>query len=265
MALRGQLDRRGRDVERAAVLAAEAAGGDVVRRNVQYAFEFPVRAVAADRGAAPECHPDAALVVDCEPVGDTRAALDHSERTALGDLTRAEVEVERIDPIGHRVDVVHRPAVERPADPVRDGDVLEHAIEPLRARVAVERAAAGGVVERQAPDPEPSGCIADAVVHPQPLAVRDLDQRAHGFVVQIDHGQTACEGDQDGAVARRGGGADPVVEQNRAIVAARWIEEVQAAALDVDPEQSSGRGIPAWTFAQQRAGVDRDLHREKVA
>ena len=101
------------------------------------------------------------------------------ERTALGDLTGREVEVERVDPVGHRVDVVHRPAVGRPADPVRERHVLEHALEALLARVAVERAAAGGVVERHAPDPEPTG--------------RDRRRRRSGAARRRAGSRPACE------------------------------------------------------------------------
>ena len=65
------------------------------------------------------------------------------ERTAPGDLTGREVELEAVDPVRHRVDVVHRRAVGGPAEPVRKRDVLEHAVEAAVARVAVEGAAPG--------------------------------------------------------------------------------------------------------------------------
>src|SRR5207342_3234173 len=126
-------------------LATEAARGDIVGGHLHDALELAFRGVAANTGAAPEGDPDAALVVHREPVGDAGAALDHDERTATGDLAACNVELEAVDPVGHRVDVVHRRAVRRPADPVRERHLVEDAVEAAVVRVAVESAVPGGV------------------------------------------------------------------------------------------------------------------------
>ncbi len=95
--------------------------------------------------------------------------------------------------------------------------------------------------------------------------MRDLDQGADGLVGEVDDAESVGQGDEDAARLRRGRGADPDAERDRAIVIALGIEDVQHARLDVDPEQPSRRRIPARAFAQQRPGMDRDLHRERLA
>ena len=85
--------------------------------------------------------------------------------------------------------------------------------------------------------------------------MRDLDQGAHGLVREIDDGKSIGQRDEDAARLRRRRRADPVAERDHAIVAARRVEDVQRARLDVDPEQPSRRRIPARAFAQQRTGI----------
>src|SRR6266545_7252757 len=96
-----------RHEERAPVVATEAARGDVLGRHFEHGVDATTIVVATNAAPAVECDPDAALVVDGEPVGDAVILVDRDERPPLVEPPRRELEVEDVDAVLGRVDVVH--------------------------------------------------------------------------------------------------------------------------------------------------------------
>src|SRR5437660_6021044 len=110
---------RRRHEEGAPIVTAEAARGDVLRRYFEHGVEAASFVVAMDAAPAVERHPDAALVVDREPVGDAITLVDRDERPPLLEPPRRELEVEDVDAVHGGVDVIHAGVVSRPPDSVR--------------------------------------------------------------------------------------------------------------------------------------------------
>src|SRR5207244_968495 len=79
---------RRRHEERAPVVAAEAARGDVLRRHFDDSVEAATFVVATDATPAVERNPDAALVVDRESVRDAVSFVDRDERPPLVEPSR---------------------------------------------------------------------------------------------------------------------------------------------------------------------------------
>src|SRR5439155_23929119 len=141
--------------------------------------------LAVRMGTAPAVKrdPDAALVVDGEPVGDAVTLVDRDERPPLVESARRELEIEDIDAVHGRVGEIHAGVVAGPAKTVRERHSFEHTLEP--AVVAVERARARLEVEPHRSDPETTGCIAVAVVRAHIWTVRQPDKGTHRFVSKI--------------------------------------------------------------------------------
>ena len=84
------------------VVAAERAGGDDRRRDVDDGFQPAVREVVADRARAVQGHPQAALGVDGEAVGQARAVFDRDEGATPGQRVTIRADVEHVDPAGRK-------------------------------------------------------------------------------------------------------------------------------------------------------------------
>src|SRR5437588_11531750 len=183
-----------RDEERAPVAAAEAARGDVFRRHFEDGVEAATFVVAMETAAAVERDPDAAFVVDGEPVGSAVTLVDRDEGPPLVESARREPEIEDIDAVHGRVGEIHAGVVAGPAKAVRERHPFEHTLEP--AVVAVESAPARLEVEPHRSDPETTGCVAGAVVRAHIWSVRQPDEGTHRFVSKVDQRKAIGQRDE---------------------------------------------------------------------
>ena len=184
-------------------LPANQHGGHIVGRDLELLGQLAFRAVAPHLRAAVEREPDAALVVDDEPVGHADALLDRRERAAVGDLA---VVVHDVDPFDRRVDVVHAVAV--PVEPVGERQRREHRGE-LAARVAVQRALLPRLVLGHRPDPEAPVGVDGAVVGAQAgVGVGEGDE-----ILELAAGRGRAS--RAGRRARRARGRDPASARPR--------------------------------------------------
>jgi len=252
--------RRGGHEERTSVVPAEAARGDVPSRYVEHAVEAASFVVATDTTTAPEGDPDAAVVVDGEPVGDAVTPVDRDERPSVVDTTRRLLEVEDVDALCSRVDVVHASVVSRPADSVRQRHSVEDSLET--GVVTVEGARVRRLIEAHRSDPEATGGVAGAVVRSNLRSMREPGEGMGRLVGEIDQCQAIGKADEHRTAGCGRGRTHHRLEGNRAVRPV--LEDVQRAAFDVHPQQAPRCGIPARPFRKLRIGVYGDLHHPKV-
>ena len=212
--------------------------------------ERPVRRVAANGPARPERDPHSTVVIDGEPVREAVGLVDLDERTAVRDVA---VVVEDVDLRGERVDVVHEAIVRRPADAVRQANAGDDLLE-RRAVVAIERGSAGRLVEAHRPDPEAAAAVADAVVRPQLLVVRERDRRAHSL--RADERQAVGQCDEELAVICGCDGTNTRADLDHAV---HPVPRMNLAAFDVDPEETPFARVPARPLSEERLALDQNL------
>ena len=166
------------DVEVAEVGAAEGQARRVGHRQRDLDVETAAGVVAPYRSAAEQRDPDAALGVDGEPVGEPVGGVDGRERPPRSEPAAVDVEVDRVDALGRRVDVEEPRRVEIPVEPVRDRRALDGGGDVSVVRDAVQGRLAGSALRRHRPRPEAAASVARRVVEPVAGPV-GLDRRQH--------------------------------------------------------------------------------------
>src|SRR6266545_3246072 len=248
--------RRG-DVEVVEVRAAEGARGGPRRRHLDHAVQPARRRVAVDRAAVPQRHPDGAVGVDREPVGEAGGPAEVDERPAPRHQTGVAVHVEDVDPAGRGVHVVHQAPVRAPADAVADGDVVEDGDDVAVRADPVQPPAALGLVVAHRPGPEPAGGVHGGVVAAPPV-FRPGGQPPEGAVGAVAADPVAQVHHQAAGGARLGG-ADVLRRAQRPVAAAAGIQTMHLAGQDVDPEQRAGGDVPGRPLAEPRVAAERHL------
>ena len=93
--------------------------------------------------------------------------------------------------------------------------------------------------------------------------MRQANKRTHRLVREIDERKAVGQRDEHRTAACGRRRAHHRVEANRTIFP--LLEDVQFAAFDVDPQQTPGGGIPAWSFRELRIRAYGDLHLGRIA
>ena len=176
------------------------------------------------------------------------------EHPAVRDRAPLAVEGEGVDHARAAVREVHRAAVQAPAEPVGDGEAVEHPLDPSLPVEPVEGSAPGTVVVGQRAGPEPALRIARGVVHPRP-GRRDLCE-APQLAVGREAGEPQPRGQQPPLVVLDGrdrtDGPGHLVRANGDQGAVVGDEvAVDTAVQDVHAEELTPASVPAGPFAEE--------------
>ena len=220
--------------------------------------ELAVRRVAVQPPAAVERHPDAALGVDGQAVGDGALDLDGGEPPPVLEGARLRVEVEHVDAPGRAVDEVEAVARRAPAEPVRDRGAGQHRRDREVGVDPVQPAERRRLVERHRPDPQPAGGVARAVVGAR-VRARRVDGYEQRRPLAVEDVQAVRQPDDGPAAPARQRQAHDAGDELRRVQSRLGVVPVHAMPRDVDPEQRPGRGIPARALAELRARVGGDV------
>jgi hypothetical protein len=218
-------------------------------------------AVAGQRAAVPERHPEVSALVDGEAV--RRRPLHADERARRAEVAARRVEVEGADLAGATVGEVHGRPVGAPADPVRDRQPLEDERATPVQLEAIEASGPRRLLVGHAPGPEAALGIAAAVVRADAAAPRlRLRQLAHASaLVEPQEAASGCEHVAAPHGRRRSAHVTANLERADAAEAAVVAERgpVHPAGQDVDPEELAAGGVPARTLGEQsrRRGAPR--------
>lgn len=245
----------GGDEERGEIGAAESAGRDALRGEVNRRERFAGAGVdASDATAVPKRDPEMAVGVDAHAIGQAVVVGERHERERRAQGAVGGVPAEAIDAVGERIDEIEFVAGGVPRETIAAADIAEAT---LRGPTGVERikgseraVGSGG----HDAGPQSAGRIAFSVV----AAKRGVGRFEMGEIVDAPGGK--FDGSQ-----RRGNADDENVgvvgqhdeaERRRELEGVAFlgvrIEPVKMTADDIDPVEASKAGVPNGTFAEFR-------------
>ena len=255
------VDQRRRDVEVAAVVAAEGHRGGVRRRQLDDAVERAIGAVAVDRTGTAHGDPEHAVIVDGLAVRPELLAAEIEEPPPSADGTRHRLEVEDIDDAERSVSEVEPPLRLIERGPVGDRQAVDHTGHPV-AVDAVQGRIARPLVVGHGAHPDPSAAVDLRIVGAVlGLVLLDRNPQVQGAAAAVEQRQALRAGHH--RVARRAehhatglpGGAPGKVPGGLRIRA------MHPLSGDVHPPQARGRGVPHRALRVLRPHVKHDLYR----
>ena len=243
-----------RDEQRGQRWAAERRHRRLERRDGELAVDVAARRHAEHRGPVHAGDPVTTVLVDTGAIGSPGQAAEVEEHAFVPGLAGVDVVVVGPHRVAVGVGPVHRPAIGREREAVRDADAGSRhrasavGVDPIQR---TRRLFGRGRIEHRT-YPEAPGWVAPSVVHPIAAALRfQVDPVLPLATRPVEEAEASLDRDEEAAWGRgqregpRAAGRRPDL-----VDAGGWVEPMDRPAIDVLPVQARFGRAPERALAE---------------